>query len=157
MSVRLHSIVLACAALTGCASIMNEFNAPMRFETFDAVGIEIRDVHCTLENDYGQRSILTPVTVKVRRSSKDLQITCVKPDAADGHGVAVSRANEGMAANFLFGSSLGALIDHNNGTAYTYPQWIQVVMGRMLTFDRRADVEGQPNRGVQFIEPVASK
>lgn len=157
MSARLCSIVFACAAVTGCASILNEITAPMRFETFDAAGIEIKEARCTLENDYGQQNIKTPVTVKVRRSSEDLRITCVEPDAADGKGLAISRANEAMAGNFVFGSSLGALIDHNNGTAYTYPQWVQVVMGKTLTFDRRDDVDGQPNRGVEGAGPLASK
>lgn len=157
MSVRLCSIILACTAMTGCASVMNDTTTPVRFETFSAAGIEIKDADCKLENDYGQQNIKTPATVNVRRSSKDLQITCVKPELADGRGVAISRANGGMAGNILFGGGIGAIIDHNKGTAYTYPQWVQVVMGKLLTFDRRADIEGQPNRGEQVITPVASK
>lgn len=136
---------------------MNDTTTPVRFETFSAAGIEIKDADCKLENDYGQQNIKTPATVNVRRSSKDLQITCVKPELADGRGVAISRANGGMAGNILFGGGIGAIIDHNKGTAYTYPQWVQVVMGKLLTFDRRADIEGQPNRGEQVITPVASK
>lgn len=157
MSIRLCSMIFACTAVTGCASIMNDTTTPVRFETFSAAGVEIKDAECKLENDYGQQNIKTPATVNVRRSSKDLQITCVKPEIADGRGVAISRANGGMAGNILFGGGIGAIIDHNKGTAYTYPQWVQVVMGKLLTFDRRADVEGQPNRGSQVITPVASK
>lgn len=157
MSIRLYSIILACAAMTGCASIVNDTTTPVRFETFSAAGVEIKDAECKLENDYGQQNIKTPATVNVRRSSKDLQITCVKPESADGRGVAISRANGGMAGNILFGGGIGAIIDHNKGTAYTYPQWVQIVMGKLLTFDRRADVDGQPNRGEQVIAPMASK
>ncbi|MDB5744808.1 MAG: hypothetical protein JWR68_3123 [Polaromonas sp.] len=157
MSFRLCSIAFACVAMTGCASIMNDTTAPVRFETFSAAGVEIKGADCKLENDYGQQNIKTPATVNVRRSSKDLQITCVKTDAVDGRGVAISRANGGLAGNLLFGGGIGAIIDHNKGTAYTYPQWVQVVMGKILTFDRRADVEGQPNRGTELVTPVASK
>lgn len=157
MSVRLYAIIFACTAMTGCASIVNDTTTPVRFETFSAAGVEIKDAECKLENDYGQQNIKTPATVNVRRSSKDLQITCVKPESVDGRGVAISRANGGMAGNIIFGGGIGAIIDHNKGTAYTYPQWVQVVMGKLLTFDRRADVEGQPNRGTQVIAPVASK
>ena len=157
MSVRLYSIVFACAAITGCASITNDTSAPVRFETISAAGVEIKDVDCMLENDYGQQSVKTPATVNVRRSSKDLQVTCVKAGQIDGRGVAISRANGGMAGNILFGGGIGAIIDHNKGTAYTYPQWVQVVMGKLLTFDRRADKEGQPNRGVEMPAPVATK
>lgn len=157
MSIRLYSIVLACAAMTGCASITNDTTTPVRFETFNAAGVEVKDVDCKLENDYGLQTVKTPATVNVRRSSKDLQVTCAKPGESDGRGVAISRANAGMAGNILFGGGIGAIIDHNKGTAYTYPQWVQVVMGRILTFDRRADVDGQPNRGVDASAPVASK
>ena len=157
MTVRLYSIVFACAAMTGCASITNDTTAPVRFETFSATGAEIKDAECKLENDYGQQSVKTPSTVNVRRSSKDLQVTCVKVGESDGRGVAISRANAGMAGNIIFGGGIGAIIDHNKGTAYTYPQWIRVVMGKLLTFDRNTDLEGQPNRGIELPAPVASK
>jgi hypothetical protein len=110
-----------------------------------------------IANGYGQQMVKTPATVNVRRSSKHLQITCVKAGDADGRGVAISRANAGMAGNIIFGGGIGAIIDHNKGTAYTYPQWIQVVMGKFLSFDRRADQDGQPNRGVEVAAPVAVK
>jgi hypothetical protein len=144
------AMVVACLAATGCASIMNDTSAPIRFETFSAAGVEIKDVECKLENDYGQQMVKTPATVNVRRSSKDLQITCVKSGDVDGRGVAISRANAGLAGNILIGGGIGAIIDHNKGTAYTYPQWVQVVMGKLLTFDRRADMEGQPNKGADL-------
>lgn len=143
--------------MTGCASIVNDSTNPVRFETYSVSGVEIKDAECKLENDYGQQVVKTPATVNVRRSSKDLQVTCVKSGEADGRGVAISRANAGMAGNIIFGGGIGAIIDHNKGTAYTYPMWVRVVMGKLLTFDRRADVEGQPNRGVEIITPVAAK
>jgi hypothetical protein len=75
--------------------------------------------------------------------------------------VAISRANAGLAGNIIFGGGIGAIIDHNKGTAYTYPQWVRVVMGKMLTFDRSADKEGQPNNGLELpvpvVTPVAAK
>jgi len=143
--------------MTGCASIVNDSTNPVRFETYSANGVEIKDAECKYENDYGHHTVKTPATVNVRRSSKDLQVTCVKAGEADGRGVAISRANAGMAGNIIFGGGIGAIIDHNKGTAYTYPMWMRVVMGKLLTFDRRADVEGQPNRGVEMATPVAAK
>ncbi|MCY1168405.1 hypothetical protein D9M73_83990 [compost metagenome] len=157
MSIRIFSLAFACLAVTGCASITNDTTAPVRFEAFDAAGVEVKDADCKLENDYGVQTVKTPATFNVRRSSKDLQITCVKSGEADGRGVAISRANGGMAGNILFGGGIGAIIDHNKGTAYTYPQWIQIVMGKLLTFDRKVDVEGKPNRGEEIVAPVASK
>ena len=156
MTVRLYSIVFACAAMTGCASIVNDTTAPVRFETVSATGAEIKDADCRLENDYGQQTVKTPATANVRRSSKDLHVTCVKAGEADGKGVAISRANAGLAGNIIFGGGIGMIIDHNKGTAYTYPQWVRVVMGKLLTFDRRADQEGQPNAGLELPAPVAT-
>lgn len=154
MSIRSILIVGACIAATGCASIVNDSTNPMRIETLNAAGTEVKDVECKLENDYGNQTVKTPVTVNVRRSSKDLQITCTKAGEPDGRGVAISRANAGLAGNIIFGGGIGAIIDHNKGTAYTYPQWIQVVLGKLLTFDRRADQDGQPNKGA---DPAQTK
>jgi hypothetical protein len=157
MSFRLYSIALVCFAVTGCASITNDTTNPVRFETVNAAGVEIKDADCKLENDYGVQNVKTPATVNVRRSSKDLQITCVKAGETDGRGVAISRANAGMAGNIIFGGGIGAIIDHNKGTAYTYPQWVQVAMGKLLTFDRKLDADGQPNRGVDVPAVEAKK
>ncbi len=156
MSVRLYAIVFACAAVTGCASIVNDTTAPIRFETVSATGAEIKDADCRLENDYGQQNIKTPAAVNVRRSSKDLHVTCVKAGETDGKGVAISRANAGLAGNIIFGGGIGAIIDHDKGTAYTYPQWVRVVMGKLLTFDRSADKKGLPNAGLELPAPVVT-
>ena len=154
MLIRTFWVVAACLVTTGCASIVNDSNAPIRFETVNAAGVEVKDADCKLENDYGPQKVTTPATINVRRSSKDLQITCTKVGEVDGRGVAISRANAGFAGNIIFGGGIGAIIDHNKGTAYTYPQWIQVVMGKLRTFDRKLDVEGKPNLGVDTVTPV---
>lgn len=51
---------------------------------------------------------------------------------------------------------MGAIIDHNKGTAYTCPQRVRGVMGKLLTFDRSADKEGQPNSGLELPAPPAT-
>jgi len=103
---------------------------------------------CKYENDYGSQTVKTPGTAQVRRSSKDLQIVCLKDGNADAKGTAISRANGGMAGNILFGGGIGAIIDHNKGTAYTYPEWLRLVTDRQTTFDRRDDKDGAPNIGL---------
>lgn len=132
---------------SGCASITNDSTHPMRFETFSAAGTEVKDMECKAENDYGSQAIKTPGTLQIRRSSKDLQIICTKPGTPDAKGTAVSRANAGMAGNIIFGGGIGAIIDHNKGTAYTYPQWVRLVVDKLMTFDRKDDKDGAPNIG----------
>jgi hypothetical protein len=138
--------------LTGCASIVNDSTNPIRFETFAQNGEEVKEMNCKVENDYGAQTVKTPGTLQVHRSSKDLQIVCTKSGETDAKGVAVSRANGGMFGNIILGGGIGAIIDHNKGTAYTYPQWIRLVAGKLLGYDRKEDRDAAPNLGT----PVAT-
>jgi hypothetical protein len=143
----------AVVLFSGCASIVNDSTNPVRFETFDQAGVEVKDMECKAENDYGVQTVKTPGTLQIRRSSKDLQIVCTRVDTKDAKGTAVSRANAGLAGNIIFGGGIGAIIDHNKGTAYTYPQWVRLVVDKLLTFDRKDDKDGAPNLG--STTPVA--
>ena len=131
---------------TGCASITGDTTHPMRVDTL-AAGKSVRGADCKVTNDYGQVSIRSGDTTQVRRSSKDLDIACVSAEQGEARGRAVSRVNAGMAGNIIFGGGIGAIIDHNKGTAYTYPSWVQLVFGEELTFDRSDEKEGLPVQG----------
>ena len=48
-----------------------------------------------------------------------------------------------MFGNILFGGGIGAIIDHNKGTAYSYPDWIRVIMGDDLVYDRKTNKENE--------------
>lgn len=61
-----------------------------------------------------------------------------------------------MAGNIIFGGGIGAIIDHNKGTAYTYPTWVQLVFGQTLVFDRKDETDGVPVGG-QTLEMAAKK
>lgn len=146
---RLVAVVCTAVLLHGCASIVNDTTNPVRFETYSQAGAEVKDMECKAENDYGPQTVRTPGTLQVRRSSKDLQIVCSKTGEADAKGVATSRVNGGMFGNIIFGGGIGAIIDHNKGTAYSYPQWIRLVVGKVLGFDRNNDKDGAPNLGTE--------
>lgn len=143
------TLAFTLVLLSGCASIINETTNPIRFETYSQAGAEIKGMDCKIENDYGAQNIKTPGTLQVRRSSKDLQIVCNKPGEDEAKGIAVSRANGGMFGNIIFGGGIGAIIDHNKGTAYSYPQWVRLVVGKLLGFDRQNDKEAAPNLGIE--------
>jgi hypothetical protein len=146
---------MACVsfAFAGCASVVNETSHPMRVETKTEAGELVAGAECTLTNDYGTASFKSGETTQVRRSSKDLDITCKHPANPDATARAISRANGGMWGNIILGGGIGAIIDHNKGTAYTYPTWIQLVFGKTLVFDRTTEKEGQPTPATA---PVAS-
>lgn len=130
---------------TGCASITGDTVQSIRVETVLVDGTEVQGAECELVNKFGAFRVKTPGSVSVRRSATDLYLTCRKADQADARGVAVSRANSGMWGNIIFGGAVGAVIDHGRGAAYTYPQWVQLVVGKLLRFDRSDDSEGQPS------------
>lgn len=138
---------MAVVGLSGCASIVNDTMHPVKLETKTASGESVAGADCKIANDYGEVSVKSGTTPQVRRSSKDLDITCTHPSQPEAKGRAISRANGGMAGNILFGGGIGAIIDHNKGTAYTYPTWVQLVFGQTLVFDRRDEKEGAPVQG----------
>jgi len=144
-----YAALAAAFALTGCASVVNETTHPMRLETKASTGELVTGAECKLTNDYGTVSGKSGDTLQVRRSSKDLDITCVHPSNPSATARAISRANAGMWGNIIIGGGIGAIIDHNKGTAYTYPTWVQLVFGKALVFDRSAEKEGQPTLGTE--------
>jgi hypothetical protein len=142
----LKYLALAAAILmtTGCASVVNDSTHPVKVETKTEDGKLVNGADCKLTNDYGSFSTKSGETVQIRRSSKDLDIVCKTTEQNDATGRAISRANGGMFGNIILGGGIGAIIDHNKGTAYTYPTWVQLIFGKSLVFDRSAEKEGHP-------------
>ncbi|EHR72648.1 hypothetical protein BurJ1DRAFT_3845 [Burkholderiales bacterium JOSHI_001] len=143
-------------ALSGCASIVNDSMHPIRLETKAADGVMVNGADCKMTNDYGSFNAKSGETTQVRRSGKDLDVVCKHPDHSDAQARVISRANAGLAGNIIFGGGIGAIIDHNKGTAYTYPTWIQLAFGKTMVFDRSAEKEGQPVVGAEVAAAPAS-
>lgn len=106
------------------------------------------------QNDRGQWSTMAPGAVSVHRSGENLLINCEKDGEKPGQATVISRANGGMFGNIVFGGGIGAIIDHNKGTAYTYPSWLRIVMGDNLIFDRKNEEENKPMTGISANSPV---
>ncbi|MDO9439087.1 hypothetical protein [Hydrogenophaga sp.] len=143
---RIAILVLSIAA-TGCASVMNETTHPMKVETRTEAGQLVTGAECKLSNDRGSFSVKSGDTTQIRRSNTDVDIVCNHPQNKVASGRAISRANAGMFGNIIIGGGIGAIIDHNQGTAYTYPTWVQLVYGKSLVFDRSNQKEDQPTPG----------
>ncbi len=148
------TVAVMALALGGCASIVNETTHPMKVETLTESGQAVTGAECKMTNDYGSVSFKSGDTAQARRSSKDMDVTCTHPENKSAIGRLISRANAGLAGNILIGGGIGAIIDHNRGTAYTYPTWIQMVFGKTMVFDRSNEKEGKP---VQGTDPAASE
>jgi len=136
-------MLVSSIALSSCASITKDSNQPVRVETYNQENNIVEDVKCTAKNDRGEWSTKTPGSLVVHRSGQNLEVKCQKENSATGFATLVSRANGGMWGNILFGGGIGAIVDHNKGTAYSYPDWVKVVLGDNLVFDRKNNVENQ--------------
>ena len=143
-------------AITGCASVVNDVTHPVKIETQTESGQIVAGAECTLTNDKATSSVKSGEMGNVRRSNSDLEIVCKHPTNPQALAKATSRVNGGMFGNIILGGGIGAIIDHNRGTAYTYPTWMQLVFGKTLAFDRREEKEGQPTPPTPVTPPAAA-
>ena len=146
MRVNRPAVVLAITLqtlLTGCASITKDSNQPVKIETYSKQNQAVAGVKCTAKNERGEWTATSPGNLVVHRSGQNLLVNCEKEGEQAGIATVISRANGGMFGNILFGGGIGAIIDHNKGTAYSYPDWIRVIMGDDLVYDRKTNKENE--------------
>ena len=122
--------------LVGCASVSNGTTQAIRVETVAANGTPVEGAQCSLTNDSGSVNVTTPGSIIVHRSSSNLNVICKKDGNDPASATVVSRVAGSMFGNILLGGGVGAIVDHSNGSAYNYPEWIRLVSGQSLTFDR---------------------
>lgn len=134
-------------SLTGCATITKDANQSVQIETYSKDNQPISGAKCVAKNERGEWTATSPGSVSVHRSGENLLINCEKEGEQAGMGTVISRANGGMFGNLIFGGGIGAIIDHNKGTAYTYPSWLRIVMGESLVYDKKDEKENTPMIG----------
>jgi hypothetical protein len=117
--------VTGCSTITGSGSTQS-----ISVQTFQTDGVELEGAKCDMTNDEGTWFAITPGSAIVHRSNKDLQVLCRKPGVDIGSASVVSRTKGNMYANIILGGGIGAIVDHNNGTAYEYPGLVKIFMGR---------------------------
>lgn len=144
---------------SGCASITGSEIQSLSLQAQDGGGGAVEGATCTLRNDKGSWTAKPPGYVAVNRSAEDLIVTCEAPPRPPGMLRAISRANSGMFGNIIFGGGIGAMIDHNKGTAYDYPTLLRVVLGTSLVLDKRDEsgpAPGLPAATVARAAPSSS-
>jgi len=134
------AIVIALPILTaGCSTItQSETQSLALTATYEAKQVEAT---CQLKNDKGAWDAKAPSNVTVRKSNEDLEVTCKKEGMPDGLLKAISRAAGSMFGNIVFGGGIGAIIDHNTGKGYDYPNQLPVKMGEAVVVDKKAERE----------------
>lgn len=120
--------ISGCSTLTGEGTSQNLSLMAYTADSKDLVG-----ANCELKNDEGAWTAVTPANVMVHRSNKDLLVKCTKEGYSDARANVVSKTKANMFGNIIFGGGIGAIIDHNNGSAYSYPPIIKMTMGQETT------------------------
>ena len=125
-SVLIGSLML----VSGCSTLTGEGTAQsISVETMErASGDRIIDARCDLSNDEGAWTVLTPGSVMVHRSNKPLSVKCQKLGYIQDYSSVDSKTKANMWGNIIIGGGIGALIDHNNGSAYEYPAVVRIPM-----------------------------
>lgn len=149
-------IAASVLLISGCASVVTDKTQPVKVETLDQAGNAIVGTKCELQNDRGAFNVETPNTVFVRKSSGDLVITCKAPDQPQADAKLISRTGAAVFGNIILGGVIGAVVDTASGVAYNYPEWVQLVFGRTLTFDRNDHKDAQPTVALSDSEAAAN-
>lgn len=154
-------LVVVCVLSVGCASVTQGSTHSLRIDTETDKGEVIVGVPCDLITELGTIRVLSGQGVQVKRSGRDLEVTCNSPGQPPASAKLVSRANAGLAGNIIIGGGIGALIDHNTGSAYTYPSWVRLVFGEYAVFDRKEEKDGyamaaNPGSATKINAPAAS-
>ncbi len=132
--------VLAASSV-GCASITGSEMQSVMVATKTKTGEPVERSACVLKSPRGLWNVTTPSSVTVQRSAEDMDVECLKDGHSPGIAKLISRAHGGMFGNIVFGGGIGAIIDHNKGTGYEYPNRVEVVMGETTLIDRKKEVE----------------
>ncbi|MFZ2309201.1 MAG: hypothetical protein WAW73_12125 [Rhodoferax sp.] len=140
MKSSIYILALAAAVSSvGCSTITQSESQPLSLTaTYEGKPVE---ASCQLKNDKGSWDSKAPANVSVRKSNEDLEVTCKKDGMPDGLLKAISRAAGSMFGNIIFGGGIGAIIDHNKGTAYDYPDQLPVKMGESVVIDKKASTQ----------------
>jgi hypothetical protein len=129
--VKYFSVLIGSLMLvSGCSTLTGEGTAQsISVETMErASGDRIIDARCDLSNDEGAWTVLTPGSVMVHRSNKPLSVKCQKLGYIQDYSSVDSKTKANMWGNIIVGGGIGALIDHNNGSAYAYPDVVRIPM-----------------------------
>ncbi|NCA22876.1 MAG: hypothetical protein EBS86_17340 [Crocinitomicaceae bacterium] len=127
-AIAMSVLASGCSTLTGDGTSQN-----LSVMTYTTDNKDLTGASCELKNDEGSWTAVTPASVMVRRSNKDLMVKCVKPGSADARANVVSKTKANMWGNIIVGGGIGAIIDHNNGSAYQYPASLKLIMGQENT------------------------
>ena len=130
-SLKIASALITTTLIGGCSTLTGEGTSQnLAIFTYKSDNSMLDGARCQMTNDEGTWTVVTPASAMVHRSNKDLVIHCTKDGYSNGYANVVSDTKANMWGNIIFGGGIGAIIDHNNGSAYVYPNTVNIIMGQ---------------------------
>jgi hypothetical protein len=128
----LFRLLLLCltALLGACASVAGGNVQKIYVQTLAQDGAMVNGADCALSNDKGTWRLKSPGDTSVVRSNKPMEVKCEKAPLPQGVLSVESGTRGAMFGNIILGGVVGAVIDHNSGAGYEYPEIVKVVMGQ---------------------------
>jgi len=153
-------IVLILIALSGCSTITGSTTQNISVETRSDNG-SISGAECELTNAKGKWMVRTPGSTMIQRSNDDLITLCNKKGYIAGQQKSTSTTKGSMFGNIILGGGIGAIVDHQNGSAYEYPSLIQIFMGKNSEVEEpeneKASKSSIDSKSSQKITPDVAK
>lgn len=119
-SIQTVLVFSSALALTSCATITTGGHQKLAVKSGRVSG-----AHCTLKNSKGKWNVNTPGSVSVDRSADDLTVSCSK-NGSSKTTIVTAHTGAGYYGNILVGGAIGRMVDASNGSAYSYPDTIDV-------------------------------
>jgi hypothetical protein len=155
LSIKFLFAIVIISLLSACASVTGTTGQSISVQTRGKNGKEVKDAACDLTNSKGTWYVTTPGSIQIRRSNDDMQVICRKDGLDTGRASVVSDTKGSMFGNILLGGGIGAIVDHNNGSAYEYPTLIQIIMGNDVRIGKERD-ETPTNNNPMSGGPVSN-
>lgn len=146
--------ILSGGFLSGCASVTGSTTQSISVQTREPGTGELRGANCELANSKGRWYVTTPGSVMIHRSNDDMQVYCSKAGFETGRTSVVSVTKAEMFGNILVGGVIGAVIDHNSGSGYEYPGFVQILMRALAGAERAGLAEQAATQESTAAAPV---
>lgn len=147
---RIGFAMLVVGAFSGCASLTTSNENQVRVEAVDVAGVEVKDAKCEMLRGDLRSEFKTPAVIPLKKDSTSVMIACTKEGQPEGKGLLISRVGAATFGNILLGGVIGAAVDQATGKAYNFPEWIQITLGKILTFDRKEHVADKVSKGSEM-------
>ncbi len=112
--------LLATLALAGCATILDDSRQNVSITTSNGAAVTLK-----VTDSEGTKTITTPSSVNVKRSSDDL-IILVQDKCYSGEYTAEKKINNWAFANLISGGTTGTSTDASTGALWAYDKNVVV-------------------------------